>query len=358
MPPRLLAPLLATCLAVPTVAAALPATAPTTARLDTIEVAGEQPGPGLWRVQKGDRVLWLIGTLSPVPKAIEWKPAELQARLDQADAILGPPGATLDTGRNKVGNLLLLPSALGARKNPDRATLQDVLPPELYRRWTELKPTYLGRNRAVERWRPIFAAHKLHQKAVEQSGLRLGSPVGKVIDEATRRRRLPVIRAIVVFKIDDPRVALRELKRSELDDIECFDRILQRLETDIELLRARADAWATGDLDTLRALRTADPASACIAAMLGTAALQKRGFDQAEARIRAAWLASAEQALDQHAISVGQLPIGELLKPDGYLAELRDRGYRVSAPDEDDEVEYDIEPEAGSKREPVVAADP
>ena len=40
---------------------------------ETILVAGQRPGPGLWKVSKGDHVLWVFGTYSPLPKKMEWR---------------------------------------------------------------------------------------------------------------------------------------------------------------------------------------------------------------------------------------------------------------------------------------------
>jgi len=306
------------------------------AELATVAVTGVQPGPGLWRVSKGDHVLWIVGTLSPVPEKVTWRSAELEQRLAEAQAIVGSPGFSLSTGRGIFGNLLLVPSMLGARKNPDKATLQDVLSPELYARWTKLKATYLGRGRGIERWRPIFAAQKLHRKAVEKSGLRFGSPAAALVSKTAKERELPWVEAIVEFKLDDPRGAIRDFKAQALDDTECFARTLQRLETDLGLLGARADAWSTGDLERLRELRDSDPASACIEALLGADLLRERGLVDVRARAQAAWIAAVEKALAEHEVSIGMLSIDELLKPDGYLAELSARGYAVVAPDAED----------------------
>ncbi len=63
--------------------------------LDAVVVAGAQPGPGMWKVSKGDHVLWILGTVSPLPGGIEWKADEVCEVLEQADEILGSPGVAI-----------------------------------------------------------------------------------------------------------------------------------------------------------------------------------------------------------------------------------------------------------------------
>jgi hypothetical protein len=38
-----------------------------------VVVSGAQPGPGLWKVAKGDHVMWVLGTQSPLPKHMQWR---------------------------------------------------------------------------------------------------------------------------------------------------------------------------------------------------------------------------------------------------------------------------------------------
>lgn len=322
-------------------------------QLATVEVQGEMPGPGLWRVAKGDHVLWILGTLSPLPAKVEWRSTELEARLAEAGAVINTPGVVVTSGTSMWRTALVLPSLLSARNNPDGATLQDVLSPELYARWASLKPTYLGRDRAVERWRPVFAAEKLQRRAADSVGLKFGSPASALVHNIAEQRKLPLIKPIVSIVIDDLKPAIREFKANALGDTECFERTLRRFETDLDLLRARANAWAVGNVPLLRQLHEADPESACLDAVLGAAALQKRGLDDLPGKQRRAWLAAAEQALDEHRISIGLLPISELLKPDGYLADLASRGYVVTAPDEDE-----VEDESEGELAPLPAHSP
>ncbi|MET0655349.1 MAG: TraB/GumN family protein, partial [Pseudoxanthomonas sp.] len=60
--------------------------------LETMVVTGVQPGPGLWKISKGDHGLWVLGTLSPLPSGISWQAEEVESLLEQADQVLGPPG--------------------------------------------------------------------------------------------------------------------------------------------------------------------------------------------------------------------------------------------------------------------------
>jgi uncharacterized protein YbaP (TraB family) len=318
-------------------ATVLPVEPPRT--LDAVDVAGVVPGPGLWQVRRGEHVLWLVGTLNPVPKRMQWRSAELDARLAEADAILGAPGGSITTGRGMLHAMTLVPSALGARKLPDGKTLADVLAPQLHARWSELKTEHLGRDRAVERWRPVFAAEKLHSKVVKRAGLSFMSPVVDHIAKAGKQRDLPRIDAAVALTMDEPRQALREFKRGELDDIDCFERTLQRLERDVTLLTARAEAWAIGDVDALRTLHDTDPGSACIEALTSAPVLQKHGLADVRAQMRVRWLEAAEEALSAHRTTVGAVPIAMLLDGgrDGVLAIFAARGYRVLGPDDIDE---------------------
>jgi uncharacterized protein YbaP (TraB family) len=304
--------------------------------LDVVDVTGVMPGPGLWQVRHGDHVLWLVGTLKPVPKRMQWRSAELDARLAEADAVLGAPGGSISTGRGMLHAMTLLPSALGVRKLPDGKTLADVLAPELHARWSGLKAKHLGRGRAIERWRPMFAAQKLHYKAVDRAGLSFTSPVIDHVAKAGKRRDLPRIDGTLSLKLEEPRQALREFKQGDLNDIDCFERTLQRLESDLALLSARAEAWATGDVEALRTLHDSDPASACIAALTSAPVLQKNGLADVRAQTRARWLEAAEEALGAHRTTVGTVPIELLLDagPDGILATFATRGYRVLGPDD------------------------
>ncbi|MBC7455556.1 MAG: hypothetical protein H7335_18070 [Massilia sp.] len=49
--------------------------------------------------------------------------------------------------------------------------------------------------------------------------------------------------------MDNPRGALRDFKKSQIEDQGCFTKTVERLEVDLDTMRARANAWATGDIE-------------------------------------------------------------------------------------------------------------
>lgn len=49
-------------------------------------------------------------------------------------------------------------------------------------------------------------------------------------------------------------------------------------------------------------------------------------------RLKSAWVAEAERAFAQNRTTLAVLPVEEILKPNGYVAQLRARGYSVTEP--------------------------
>lgn len=317
--------------ALPSAAAQLVTDAPIRDEASVV-VVGVVPGPGLWKVRKGDHTLWVLGTLSPLPKKIEWVSRDVDAVLDVAQEVIWQPSLSVGSSIGMFQSLLLAPKLIGVRKNPDGQTLQDVVPAELYARWLPLKHKYVGRDGGIEKWRPMFAAIELFDEAIDDMGLVSGGIVGPAIERAIKRRRIPVTHPSVRVSIDDPKQALNEFRAAKLDDLDCFRRTLDRLETDVEAMRDRANAWAVGDIEAIRALPYGEQREACLQAALRAGVMQKRVGRDLDAEVRDAWLKAAENALAKNRVTFSTLPMRELLKPDGYLARLQAKGYEVEAP--------------------------
>ncbi|MEO5566760.1 MAG: TraB/GumN family protein [Luteimonas sp.] len=299
-----------------------------------VVVSGSQPGPGLWKVVKGEHVLWVLGTQSPLPKRMQWRSGEVEQALAESQEVIYAPriGMSVDTG-GIFRSLFLLPKLYGARKNPDGKTLREVLPADLYARWLPLRQQYLGRGGSAERMRPLFAAGELWEEALDDNGLVSSGIIGPVIARAVKDHGLRETRPSKSVKVTDPKALLAEVEHEQLDDAPCMDATLRQLEGGPERIRELANAWATGDLAQLRALTVASHNRACADAALLSPALRKRGAEGMEADLRKTWLAAAEKALAGNTASFALLPIENLLSTDGYLAKLAARGYEVIPPE-------------------------
>ena len=306
-----------------------PEAAPATT-LDEVLVEGEQPGPGLWRVSKGDHVLWILGTHSPLPKKMSWRSAQVESVIAESQAILTNTSVNADIGFWK--GLTLLPSIVGIRNNPDGAKLREVVPPDLYARWAVLKEKYIGRDNDPEKWRPIFAAQELYSKAIQKSGLVMGGITWPIIEKTAKKHKVKITRPRIELEVDKPRALIKEFKKGELADVDCFAKTIERLETDLDAMRARANAWARGDIAALRKISFVDHASACNDAVMNAQVVRQHGYQDLPAQVQKEWVSAAEKALSENHSTFAVLPISELLKSNGHLAALRADGYEIDEP--------------------------
>lgn len=308
----------------------LPPTADTP-QLETVLVTGEQPGPGLWKVSKDDHVLWILGTWSPLPRGMSWRSAQAEELIAQSQEVLTTPRPNVEIGF--FHRLTLLPSLMGVRNNPDHAKLKDVLPPDLYARWLTLKERYIGRDEGVESQRPIFAARELYNKALVKSGLTLKNDAQSLVQTLAKQDKVKLTEIKVGIEVDDPRQVIRDFKNAPRDaDIACLRATMDRLETDLETMKQRANAWASGDLEALRNLPYTDQTEVCISGIASSPNLRGQ-FEAAQTRIAGEWAKAAEAALARNPSTFAVVPMTEFTRDGGWLAALRSKGYTIEAPE-------------------------
>jgi len=300
--------------------------------LETLVVSGVQPGPGMWKVSRGDNTLYILGTVSPLPRRMQWESSEVESVIARSQVVIGPPLVAVGTNVGFFRGVRLVPAMLRARNNPDGRLLRDIVAPDLYARWEVLKARYIGRDRGVERRRPLLAAQELYDAALRRSGLRMTGVIWPVVTAAAESAGVPVIDTTVRVPVEDPKGLLDDLSRSDLADRECFAGTLARIETDLDNMRARANAWAIGDLEGLAALPYEDHYAVCQDALTASALARRIGLDDVPQRAQQAWLDNVEQALDQHAVSFAMLSMHQLLGDGGMLERLAAKGYVIESP--------------------------
>jgi uncharacterized protein YbaP (TraB family) len=297
---------------------------------EEVVVSGEQPGPGLWKVTNGTHVLWVLGTLSPAPRDMTWRSKQVEAVIAQSKEVI--ERTSIDTNIGFFTRVRLLPAVYRARKNPDGASLKQILTPELYARWTAQKLRYLGNDRGIEEWRPMFAGFQLFSKALKKSGLTDSTPVVPAVRKLAKKHNVPLRTLSVKVELDNPKQLIRDFTETPRAlDIACLEATIERLETDMEPMKQRAKAWAVGDVDELKRIGFPRQRTACQDALMSAPALQDE-FNDVKNRVINEWVTAAERALAKNDVSLAVLPVEEIFAPDGRLAKLAEKGYAVEWP--------------------------
>jgi uncharacterized protein YbaP (TraB family) len=315
-------------LAAPLAAPAQPAgaaVAASDAPLQEVIVEGSHEGPRLWTVRKGDHTLWILGTISPLPKKMVWQPDAVREVLHQTQEVV-PAWPSYGIGANPFTALRVYIEWRRLQKPPDNLPLRQTLPPALYARVEALKNRYDPKNKKLEEMRPMLAARELVTRVFEAAGLALRNEVQQKVLELARQQGVRVHQN--KLRIEDPVDVLKDVGHTPLDqEVACLESVVTLLETDVAPMQARARAWALGDVDALRALPYSDDRTACL-----TAVSNSERVRSLIARAQADWLISVEDSLARNQGTLAVQSMDRLLGEHGTLAALKSQGYRVEGP--------------------------
>ena len=293
---------------------------------EEIQVVGQLPGPPLWKVTKDDHVLWILGTPRLVPNDLLWQSDSVEHALAHSSEYL--PSTSLGvTLLNPVKAWRLIKRI---RRIPDRGTLEDALPEDLYQLFSETKLRYAPNQDNLERLRPSVAAEALFDSAVQSAGLESDRAIRRAIEKAARKHNVKKVPTSLTERYKDSPL-FDSMQVSPGVERTCLQARLQELDAQLEAHTRLASAWAVGDLATLRAHPGDSANSGCDSFAL---ALDPDALSQIESRGRALWLENVDRALRDNDSTFAILPLSALLRPDGPLSWLRQRGYEVLEPDE------------------------
>jgi uncharacterized protein YbaP (TraB family) len=293
--------------------------------LEEVQVTGERPGPGLWKIRRGENTVYVLGTMSPLPKRMEFRSRELEAVMAQAQLLI-PTRPSVDVKAGPIRLFKLYRQWRKLRVNANDARLEAVLPPPLFARFETLRQRYAPRDNDLTELRPLLAGGELYQAAVKQTGLTFDTDINDQVRKLARRAKVPQWDA--EQKIDDPQALLTEIgQMSPTAEQACLAATLTRIETDLPSIRARAAAWAVGDIEALRSQPAEDQLDACLGAIMSgpRMAAIAREFETL-------WFNAVVDSLQRNRVAVAVTPIQLLLRRNGVLAQFAARGYEVIPP--------------------------
>jgi uncharacterized protein YbaP (TraB family) len=296
------------------------------ASIPEVVVEGKHEGPRMWRVSKGGHVLWILGTISPLPRKMTWQSDSVETVLQETQEVV-PAWPSVSVGYNPFTAIHLYFVWRKIQKSPDHMKLREQLPAPLYARFAALKAKYAPRDSSLEELRPMLAGGRLFDEALDSSGLTLHNEVQRTVLRLAAKQGVKVHQTRM--KVEDPVNVLRDLGETPKEgEIACLAAIVGRLETDLAPMQARARAWALGDVDTLRKLpHTVDDRTACLAAVSSSARVRSLVM-----RAQDDWMIEIEDAMNRNRSTLAVQTMDRLLGDQGILAALRAKGYTVEGP--------------------------
>jgi uncharacterized protein YbaP (TraB family) len=293
--------------------------------LAPVVVVGRFAGPKLWKVSRDGHVLWILGTVMPLPKRMVWQSDGVQTLLEHTQEVI-PAWPSVGIGFHPFTLVHLYVLWRRAQDNPDHLPLRSVLPAPLYARFEALKQRFAPRDARIEQLRPILAARRLYDEALAGSDLTARDEIQQTVLRLAYREHVPVHRD--KLRVQDPVQVMKDLARiPRAGEIACLESVVTRLETDLGPMQARARAWALGDVALLRRLPHVDNRTTCTEAVSGSARV--RALLAQAARD---WMTEVLAALAHNRTTLALQSMDRLLGPDGTLAALRRMGYRVQGP--------------------------
>ncbi len=289
-------------------------------QLDEVVVTGERPGPGLWHVHRGAAQLWILGSISPLPKGITWRSTQVEQLLGSTNQVLVPK--PLEIGIVRILWLLITERQVLMVRGGKR--LIDVMPAGLHARFALQRAKFTNDPDKWERYRPIIATAFLQQAAFHQVGLSARLDLGAAVRTLAKKHGVRV-QEVKIAGVGDVLDALKTMQPATENT--CVEASLVTIETGLPRLMDRAQAWATGNVERIENLPEPAEVDACLAALDSGAAA-----GDLIARVRRTWLESLVRSLQGGGVTLAVVNMDLLLGHGGMLDELRAQGYEVDAP--------------------------
>lgn len=314
--------------------------------LEEMVVRGRLPGPPMWKVSNGDKVLWIFPHLSWIPKDMIWDSDRVARVIAESQEVLSLPERNWVPPKGVMLNPFYVArnfrNGTRAQRNPDGGTLEDNLPPELYARFAVLQARYFRGNDGPREMRPLFAGKTMMNSIRKRVGLVSGDDILRTIRSLVRGNRDIKLTAISVRvelgdSFNDYEDRMKAVLKSFPPEQEqaCFEQQVRHMEEDLDEMRIRANTWAQGNIARFRDVALVfDKSNACDDLLMGSSNPEYQALVGMATRVNQMWLDAATNALSTNASTFAILPINELLAEDGLLSKLKAKGYDVSEPRE------------------------
>ena len=278
-----------------------------------IIVKSKLGGPVMWKIKKGDSTVWVLGVLPDLPRSQKWDKKRISRAIKGANELILPPQIAVG-----IGDFF---KAMSAKNLPKPQTLQSVVSPNIYARYTELSQKTGVPIKAFEHDKPVWAGVRFRADVLKKLKLNEHEPQDSVVSLATSEG--VAIKKSAVYHLAP---LMKDLNNMSLENSQaCLSYTLDDIDYAMNRGQIAAQAWANGDLKTVRANYIGSNLSSCLEGSEKGSAFLDRSVDDTVGAI--------QEALTHSGKTVAIFSLASLLRKDGALDRLRAKGYEITNPE-------------------------
>lgn len=285
--------------------------------VEVVVVTPDHPGPAMWHIVKGQSEVWIIPTVSPVPKDLAWDSAEIQSLLKGAKGVILPPRASLGLFE---GMWFWITGGLDVLKQPEGTKLESTLPGPLKARFVAAY-TRLGQDAGhYEDWLGGVAALQLEGDYYKFADFTPNGPE-KTIRSLAERAGVTAHATATYAAMD----VIKDVpKMTAAAHLNCLNWALEDIDAFSAHAAAAAQAWARGDVAGMKAHYSETKLDDCLSqngAYLRLRETANRDMTNAILTV-----------LDRPGVTLAVMPMGFFLRKGGVLDRLEAAGLTVTGP--------------------------
>jgi uncharacterized protein YbaP (TraB family) len=288
--------------------------------VEEVVVTSERPGPGMWHVHRGAANVWILGSISPLPRDITWRASQVETVLQSTSQVLVQKPLEISIPRilwMLIADRKYLMVVGGKR-------LKDVMPADLHARFAVQRSKVTDDAEKWEHYRPIIATAFLQQAAFHKVNLSMRLDLGAALRQLATKHGVR-IEEVKVAGASDMLEALKTMPPAT--ERVCVEASLHTIESGLPRLMERAQAWADGNVERIENLPELKEVDTCRNALD-----EGKGASDVIGRIRQTWLDTIEKHLRSDGTTIAVINLDLLLERGGLLDELRAKGYEVDSP--------------------------
>lgn len=262
--------------------------------------------PAIWRLERGDASLYLLGSVHLLPDNINWYGGSIEQIVNDADEVVFEVHLTPEKESRSTQIVL----ANGIFQNGD--TLNNHLEPEEYETLISLAQSYGIPGSAISSFKPWYASIVLSVSAIVKQGWNPNSGVDKSIE------KIAAVQNKTISELETVEFQMSTLYDHPLDVQAAMlkDTLVQLKDINAVTLEM-VDAWASGDAERMNV------------AFLEPMKLQEEIYEKLVLQRNSNWIPVIEKLFAKDQVTLVVAGVAHFIGDDGVIGMLEEKGYKV-----------------------------